>query len=208
MEFSSNWLNGMNGILEWIYRLAYVNLLWIFFTLIGGVIFGITPSTVAMFSVIRQWINGKESNSTFKTFFNFFKEEFKQANILGLLLMGVGLFLYIDAKLIVNFDGFIKYVLLSSYVTVLVFYLLVLLYVFPVFVQFQNDIFQYFKSALLIGVSYPLRTIVMCISVISVLFICFVFPALSFFFLGSGLSAVLMFFSHHLFIKINNEHLQ
>jgi len=49
MEFTSNWLNGINGILEWIYRLAYINLLWILFTCLGGVIFGITPAVDSVY---------------------------------------------------------------------------------------------------------------------------------------------------------------
>lgn len=205
MSFSSNWLNGVNHIFEWIYRLAYINFLWILFTLIGGVVFGITPATVAMFAVVRQWLKGKSNQSTLKSFFTIYKNDFRKANTLGLLLVFVGLVLYIDAKLIVNFTGFFKYILLGSFGMVFSFYVLILLYVFPVFVQYKNNSFQHIKSALLIGIAYPLRTIVMGISVISVLFICFVFPVLSFLYLGSGLSIVLMFFSRHLFTKISEE---
>lgn len=205
MEYSSVSINKVNYIFEWLFRLVYINVLWILFTLAGGIIFGIFPATVAMFSVMRKWMNKEEEPHTFRMFLKYFKREFLKSNLLGMILITIGLFLYIDAKLIPAFEGILKYVLLGSYATVGIFYLLVLLYIFPFFVHYENSMFQYFKSILLIGVSYPFRTLLMGVSIISILFICFVFPAIAILFLGSGLCFIMMFFSNHLFAKMTKE---
>lgn len=201
----NNWLDKTNYILNWIVRLAYINLLWILFTLLGGIVFGFIPSTVAVFSIMRKWLNNNDDFPVIHNFFYYYKQEFIKSNLLGFILLLVGIFLYIDSQLIMAVTGPMKVVLLGSFATVGVLYVLILLYIFPVFVQYKNGVFQYIKSALLIGISYPFRTLFMSISVVSILFICFVFPAISFLFLGSGLSFIIMFFSNHLFIRITAQ---
>lgn len=201
----THWMTKTNYILNWIVRLAYINLLWIFFILVGGIVFGFLPSTVAMFSIMRKWLNNDDDFPVLHKFYYYYKQEFIKANLLGVMLLVAGFILYIDSQLIMAFQGVIKVVLLGSFVTVGVLYILILFYIIPVFVQYKNGVFQYIKSAILIGISYPLRTLLMSISVVSILFICFIFPAISFLYLGSGLSFIIMFFSNHLFIKITKQ---
>ncbi|MBJ4025770.1 DUF624 domain-containing protein [Salmonella enterica subsp. enterica serovar Derby] len=61
--------NGFYRFCEWLMRLAYLNLLWIGFTLAGAVIFGLAPATAAMFAVTRQWTLGKTVSRCFRRFF-------------------------------------------------------------------------------------------------------------------------------------------
>ncbi|WP_186580355.1 YesL family protein [Aquibacillus kalidii] len=205
METNAGLSGGIYRLCEWIYRLAYINLLWILFTIAGGVVLGIFPATAAMFAVTRKWINGDDGHNIFKIFLQYYKRDFKESNVVGALLTVVGIFIFIDFQLIGSFGGVIKYVLLGSLATVTILYSLVILYIFPVLTQYKNSVYKHFKSALIIGITYPLRTITMFVSVVSVLFICAVIPAISFLYLGSGLSFVIMFFSHHLFHHIEKN---
>jgi len=207
LKVDSELMNKINDILNWIARLAYLNLLWIFFIVLGGIVFGFIPSTVAMFSIIRKWLYRHEDFPVIHHFFKVYRQEFIKSNFLGMILGIVGFIIYIDSQLILAFNGFIKIILLGSFMTVTILYLLVLLYIFPLFVHYQNGVFQYIKSAVFIGVSYPIRSLLMGISISSMLFICFVFPAISFLFLGSGLGLIIMYFSHHLFMEIAEEQL-
>lgn len=50
--------NVVYTICDWIARLAYINLLWILFTLSGFVVFGFFPATIAMLATLRQFIRG------------------------------------------------------------------------------------------------------------------------------------------------------
>ncbi|MCL6574133.1 MAG: DUF624 domain-containing protein, partial [Bacillus sp. (in: Bacteria)] len=42
-------LNNLHLISTWISNLVYINILWLTFTLLGGIISGIFPATIAMF---------------------------------------------------------------------------------------------------------------------------------------------------------------
>lgn len=205
MDFQVGWSGKIVRICEWIYRLAYLNLLWLLFILIGFIFMGLGPSTQAMYAIMRKWINGEEDFSIFRTFLSFYKSDFKQANVIGLVLVTVGVFILIDLNLLNSFDGAVKYFLLASFTTVFILYLLVMLYIFPIAVHYKNTTLQHFKSALIIGVSFPFRTFIMCTSVICVLFICLIFPAISLLYLGSGLCFITMFFSRHVFTKISQQ---
>ncbi|WP_421102885.1 DUF624 domain-containing protein [Sporosarcina psychrophila] len=46
------------NVFEWITRLAYIYLLWILFSLAGGMISGFFPATIAMFAISREWLKG------------------------------------------------------------------------------------------------------------------------------------------------------
>ncbi|MBP1915774.1 putative membrane protein YesL [Lederbergia galactosidilyticus] len=203
MNLQTGLTGGLYKVCEWMYRLAYLNLLWIIFTFIGFIIVGFGPATVAMYSVMRKWLDSEDDFSVFPTFLAYYRLEFKQANKIGLVLFTVSLFIVIDTRLVGSFDGVILYIFLSSLITVSILLLVVMLYIFPLVVQYKNTTFQYFKSALILGVSFPIRTLLMFGSVLSVVFICLIFPVISFFYLGSGLSFITMFFSDHLFRKIN-----
>lgn len=47
-------MEGSNRFFQWFANLAYLNILWLACTLLGGVVLGIAPSTAALFAVIRQ----------------------------------------------------------------------------------------------------------------------------------------------------------
>ena len=83
-------------IMVWITRLAYLHLLWILFTLAGAVIFGLFPSTTAMFAIVRDWLNGKTDRNLFSIFWIYFKAEFWKSNRLGLVVIGLLLLISLD----------------------------------------------------------------------------------------------------------------
>ncbi|KPC99769.1 hypothetical protein LR69_02005 [Geobacillus sp. BCO2] len=78
---------------EWITRLAYINLLWLVFTVFGLVILGIAPATVALFTIVRKWLLFHDHDvPVLKTFVRTYKGEFWRANRIGLLLMAAAIF--------------------------------------------------------------------------------------------------------------------
>src|SRR5699024_2683932 len=84
----------------WLTRLAYLNLLWIAFTIIGLGIFGFMPATTAMFAIARKWLHGEVDIPITKTFWQQYKASFFQTNILGLLLGGVGYLLVVEFRIL------------------------------------------------------------------------------------------------------------
>lgn len=65
----------MNGFIDgyyrfavWITRFAYLNLLWIAFSLVGLGVVGFFPATAAMFAVVRKWVHGEKDIPVFQVF--------------------------------------------------------------------------------------------------------------------------------------------
>ncbi|MBU8791417.1 DUF624 domain-containing protein [Oceanobacillus caeni] len=172
-------------ILEWITKFAYVNLLWILFTLVGGVIFGFYPSTIAMFAIVRDWLRGNPDLPVFKTFWKYFKRDFIKSNILGILLdliiilIGLDLF-YIKS----NNNDLLSFTYIPLFAFMLIF-LLFIFYLFPAFVHFQLKIPKLIKNSFLIMLISPLYTFLIVICLVSVYFIMRAIPALFFIFGGT-----------------------
>src|SRR5690625_1020509 len=96
---------GVNGVIGgfykisiWITKLALLNFLWLFYSLIGLILFGFFPATISMFTITRQWVIGNDEIPIFGTFWKTFKEEFSRSNLLGLTLLVISIILFIDIK--------------------------------------------------------------------------------------------------------------
>ena len=113
---------------------CYLNLLWLLCSL---PVFTIGASTTALYYASLKVVRGEESYVG-RLFFRAFRENFRQATVLWLILLGIGLFL--------GADGYILYhlraasagtaaifwtLILALVIAVSVVYVIVLEYVFP-----------------------------------------------------------------------------
>jgi uncharacterized membrane protein YesL len=153
-------MGGLYRLCEWIARLAYLNLVWIFFTSLGAGLFGVFPATVSMFYVARKWIM-KEDVPLLHTFFKTYKVEFVKANLLGWPLTIVGLLLVIDLRFFNMQLGPLYKAITVAMLTLVFLFAILVLYIFPVYVHYQCRFLQYYKNALFIAAANPLRTLVL-----------------------------------------------
>ena len=202
---SSVWMGRFYGICQWITRLAYINLLWLFFMGLGLFVFGAAPATVTMFTIIRKWLKGESDLPVLSLFWKTYKKEFWKANSLGFILLGISIVLYLDWRLIISIQGVFYPILMGCLIGVGFLFLTVMLFIFPVYVQYEYKTLQYIKTAFLLGVSYPLYTMVMISAAICIFIISVFFNGIGFLFLGSGLSYILMYISNLLFNKIAKQ---
>jgi uncharacterized membrane protein YesL len=191
---------------QWIARLAFLNLLWLVFMGVGLFIFGATPSTVAMFTIIRKWLQGEKELPIFRLFLEIYKKEFWASNRLGLVLMVVTFILLLDWVLIGSVQGILYPILTGCLIGVAFLFSIVMLYIFPVFVHYEYKTFQYVKVAFLLGISYPLYSAVMLLAVICVAALSIFFNGVGLLFFGSGVSYILMYISYLLFSKITQKY--
>ncbi|WP_174614647.1 YesL family protein [Virgibacillus ihumii] len=189
---------------DWVMKLAIANLLWIGFTLLGLVVLGAAPATAALFSIIRKWIMGKTDIPIFKTFWDHYRKDFIQSNILSLLFFVIGFVLYFDFRFVLNYEGAWNIFLLILVVAVCAAYLLTAVYLFPVFVHFESpDLKGYIKNAFLIGISQLPSTLLM-IGGIFLSFLIFRFlPGSLMFYCASLISFFLYYSAHRVFLKID-----
>lgn len=199
-------LDGFSGtvykITTVISKLAYINILWILFTLLGLVVVGVMPATVGLFAVTRKWIMGDKNIPIFSTFWQSYRKEFLKANGLGIILIVFGFILYIDFQILPS-GGFYT-VLRFIFVIVTILYSIVLLYIFPVYVHYDWNIKDYLKNALLLGIAYPHFTLLMILGVNVLYFVCLSLPSIIPFFSVSTLAVMLMWLAYRIIKRVED----
>jgi uncharacterized membrane protein YesL len=196
---------GILRIPEWMIKIAFINFLWVCFSILGIIIFGIFPATIALFAVIRKWLMGETDIPIFKNFWAFYKKDFLKSNFLGLMLVVIGITLYIDYQLLQqvssNLIQWVYYLLL----TITFMFIMTFLYTFPVFVHYDISVFQVMKKAFLIMIISPLSTIMIIAGSIILYFTMTNFPGLIPIFGVSLLAFLIMWSTNLSFANIRNK---
>ncbi|WP_332695973.1 YesL family protein [Halalkalibacter lacteus] len=106
-------IGGFYHVSEWIMKFSAVNLLWLLFNLpivlivmnmifvdrprnlfilvaLLGIMapFILFPATAAMFASVRDWVLKTDTSSIFRSFWNYYKENYKRSLLGGLILTG------------------------------------------------------------------------------------------------------------------------
>jgi uncharacterized membrane protein YesL len=176
--------------MEWITRFLFIHLLWILFTLLGGIVLGLFPATITSHAIMRKWLRGETDFSVFQTFWSYYKQEFWKSNQLGVFVI-----LFLGLVVLDFYYIFIKtnslFVLEPFTIPLYIFILFVsffLLYVFPVAAHYEWNVRQIIKNTFLIILVSPFHTLIMIIVFVSLYFIYKLVPAL-FFLFGSSIFA-------------------
>nr|WGD58452.1 YesL family protein [Bacillus subtilis]WGD81504.1 YesL family protein [Bacillus subtilis]WGD83543.1 YesL family protein [Bacillus subtilis]WGD94165.1 YesL family protein [Bacillus subtilis]WGE02898.1 YesL family protein [Bacillus subtilis] len=180
--------NGLNRFCTWVMRLAYLNVLWILFSLAGLIVFGLMPATAAMFTVAREWAKGNTDAPVFSVFFRTFKKEWRASQILGLIVVTAVLFLFADMRIAAQMD---QPVLVNVFLSISLIFAFVVLYVFPVFSHFDVKIREVLSISFLIAFSRPAVTLLMAAGAVGVLCLVLFHVTFLLFFSGSLLSLIL-----------------
>ena len=141
---------------------CYLNLLWFVCSI---PIFTIGASTTALYYSCLKVVRDEESHVA-ATFFRAFRQNFKQATVLWLILLAAGLFLAGDGYILYHLrlssqgPAAVLWTLILAVVTaVSVIYVIVLTYVFPLVASVENTNTAMLKNAFLIGTHYLFATI-------------------------------------------------
>ncbi|WP_010281328.1 YesL family protein [Bacillus timonensis] len=187
-------------------KIAYVNILWISFTLLGLGVLGLFPSTGAMFAIVQKWLRKEPVEKIFQSFWKTYKNEFISLNKFGLFFILIGYILLYDFMFLQkNIDKlqFLFPILLFLAIS----YFVTLLYFFPVYLQFDLKYFQYIKQAFLIAASSLLETILILTACMLVGIVVNLIPGMIPFFTGSVLALAVTWSSNRAFLKINKKKL-
>jgi uncharacterized membrane protein YesL len=171
-------------------KLALINVLWIFFSITGLLIFGVFPATIAMFSVVRLILK-KEQFPIIKTFWRYFKQEFFKSNGIGWIITTIAIIFTLEINFIeVSGNSFMQLFYYPLIILNIIFYLTVL-YLLPTYVHFEMGLLDLFKNSLLIMIVNPLATIYMIAGFIVNYVALIYMPAILFFFSGSMLTLLI-----------------
>ncbi len=141
---------------------CYLNLLW---AVCSIPIFTIGASTTALYYASLKIVRGEESYAG-RLFFRSFRENFRQATQLWLILLGVGLVLGADGYILFHLRqtasgamGVVWTLALAVVIAACVLYVIVLEYIFPLLASVSNTNAAMLKNSFLIGTHYLFATI-------------------------------------------------
>ncbi|TSB45480.1 YesL family protein [Alkalicoccobacillus porphyridii] len=171
--------------LENVSVLAYLNILWIIFTLLGLIVGGFFPATVAMYTLIRRWLQTAELESPFKAFWQEYKKHFWSANLYGYIFFLTGTVLVVDLMILASLGTTFGYIVTSILTTFTIVFLLMSVFCLPVFVHFKGKPLQLVRKSLQLAIPcLPYALLSLLLTAVLLLILFFV-PAAGVFFSGS-----------------------
>ncbi|MFS0821519.1 YesL family protein [Bacillus sp. 1P02SD] len=175
----------------------FLNILWLVMCIPIVTIF---PATAAMFGVIRNWMVNKDT-SVFRAFFTFFKENFKQSFIIGILwMLYIGVF-YIDLFVLQQMDELIKTIFMSILLAIGLILAVITIHVFPIMVHFSLSFTGLVKNSLFFSLLYLPTSLLILVTVGAMIGILYIFP-ITLLFIFSVSAYAVYFLCHKNFLKV------
>jgi len=176
--------------------LMILNFLFMLFSI---PVFTIGASMTALYTVTFKMLDETEGNIV-KTFFKAFKQNFKQATVIWLVVFAAGVFLAYDAYLSYVSTSIVAKILMGVIILVALIYAMWVSWIFPVQSKFDNPVKVNMKNAALMMVihMFPTTLLITVLNVVPLLLLWF-YTSLFFAFLPL---VVFLMFS---FIAYNNS---
>lgn len=192
-------------------KIADVILLNLLFLLCSLPVFTLGAAYTAMYYVTLKMVKDEDCY-TIKSFFKSFKQNFKQATAIWLILLIIGTILYYDIKIIsgnvvgvVPLPETVTKVMFILMMSVSLIYTFTLVYVFPVLSRFDNSVKNTVKNALLMSIRhFPSTIVIILVTFLPLIFMYLVPRALILIFVIFGLSA---YINSYLFVKIFSKYM-
>lgn len=198
-------INGLFAMTEWITKLAYLNLLWLGFSLLGLGIFGFFPATVSMFTVVRKWMIGETDIPIFQTFWRTYKKEFFKSNGMGLIVLIVSGLIVLDLVFMNNNgSSFTNLIHIPLYLFIFS-CVMTMFYLFPMYVHYDLKFIDIFKNSFLIMLINPISNLVIITGIVAIYFVMKFIPGLAFFFGGSVTAMIIMAACYVAFNRIDQK---
>ena len=143
-------------------RLADLVILNLLFLVCSIPVITIGASYTAMAYVMLK-IREKEEGYTVKPFFKAFKDNFKQATLIWLILLAAAVVLYLDIRMAPAVGGVMAAVLRTMVMIAAVFWAMIFIYVFPLTARFANTTMNMLRNSLLIALANLPKTLLMLV---------------------------------------------
>ena len=117
-------------------------------------------SITAMYYVTLKMVRNEEAYIV-RSFFKSFKDNFKQATIINLIMIAVGAILYLDLNVAKNMPGSTGQIFHVIFMAFVIIYYVLFLYVYPILARFYNTIRNTIKNALFMAIRHLPYTVVM-----------------------------------------------
>ena len=130
-------------------------------------------SLTALYYVTMKMVRNEEAY-IFRSFFRSFKQKFKKATLINIIMLAAAALLYIDTNIAGKMGQPAGKILGMIFAAFTLLYVMILLYVYPLLAKFYNSVKNTFKNAILMAIRHLPYTILMlliCACPILILFI-------------------------------------
>ena len=130
-------------------------------------------SLTALYYVTMKMVRNEEAY-IFRSFLRSFKQNFKQATVINIIMLAAAALLYIDTNIAGKMGQPAGKILGMIFAAFTLLYVMILLYVYPLLAKFYNSVKNTFKNAILMAIRHLPYTILMlliCACPILILFI-------------------------------------
>ena len=154
-----NLFNMNNFFFRFMGKLFDAVALSIVYTLVCLPIVTIGPATSALYYATVKSIR-RDRSYPIKEFFKAFKRDFKQSFVVGLILVVVGVILYVDVKLAINFINSSLTYMRYLYLIIGIVVSFIAVYIFPLISRFSLKLSGLFKLSFYLALRHLLTTVV------------------------------------------------
>lgn len=171
--FSMN--NLLGRFMNWLANIVILNFLWLIFSL---PIITIGASTTALYYTLMKWIR-RDEGYIHTNFVKSFKANFKQSTLIWIIISLIGFVLWLDLRIGLFFnmnypESVMGKILIIISILLIIPFIFVFTYIFPVQAKFENRIIDNLKNSLLMAIGHLGYTLL-----IFFFFITFVFLTLT-----------------------------
>ena len=156
---------------------ARLNLLWVGFTLLGGVLLGIGPATVAGYTLARRHARG-ESFPAFPAFLDVYRRQFLRGAALLFPVLGVSVFLVGDYLYFASLGPAAVVPRLFTLVA-LAAVAVVVAYLLPMVVHFDLRAMAYLPKASLFALTRPASSVLLLFVLLAIVYATATYPFLA-----------------------------
>lgn len=119
-------------------------------------------SITALYYVTLKMVRNEESY-IFKSFFKSFKQNFRQATIIHLIMVAAAVLLYLDTNIVKVMGEPMSQIMSVIFAVFTLVYAMILLYLYPILAKFYNSVKNTFTNAVLMAIRHLPYTIIMLI---------------------------------------------
>lgn len=203
--YANGFISSLDRIAIWITRMVILNLVWVLYTLLGLLVGGFFPATVAALGIVRKWLMGDHDIDVWGTFRQIYRQEFVLANGLGWILTGIGIVLLVNFQILEVFSGQLPFIVPFAYYLLIFFYSLVVIWSFPLKAHYHAGILQQIKNAFILGLTKIHVSIAIFITLFAIVYFSLEFPTLILFFLFSLSALTWFWFTFRVFIQLDSQ---
>ena len=176
-------------------RIGDMFLLSFFWIITSLPIFTIGASTTAAYDCAFKILRARDTN-VFKDYFRSFKNNFKQATALFMIMLPIGIVIAVDLYYWAQkAEGDMAFIMNAVSIGIAVMYLMTLLYVFPVQSIFENPVKKTLSTAFFMSIQNLPTSLLLVVITVAMSYVCYMVPIVAYIFLLFGIGTFTMIYA-------------